>query len=292
MKKTSKNNLIFGGLKSQDINKARVIVIPVPFDMTTSYMKGTEKGPEAILSASAQIDEIWGEKVLSRIDKEQLVFTTEEIRVSGTPENALNKLAELLKKIPRKNQIPFVLGGEHTITYSCIKAIKDKFDNLSVLQFDAHPDLREEYKGEKFSHACAMKLVEDLGVPVTSVGIRSVDCDVKEEVERRSGKNLFLAPGIPTEKILNNLSNNVYLTFDVDALDPSIMLATGTPVPGGLYWYETLEFLEKLIKTKNIVGLDMVELCPIHGHVAPDFLAAKLSYKIIEFLTRSHSGVV
>jgi len=284
MKENSFLPFNFGGIKNQDFKKAKIVVVPVPFEATTSYLSGTRKGPRAILEASGQIDEIWGEKYSSKIEKEKLIFTTEEIELANNPKEAIPGLTEFLKGIFKKDKIPFILGGEHTITLGGVKAAKEKYKDLSVLQLDAHPDLRDEYLGQKFSHACVMRRIRELGIPITAFGIRSIDCDVAELIKREKIKNLFLAPKLPVEKILNSLSKNIYLTIDFDFFDPSIMPSVGTPQPGGYFWQETIDFLEKLCQRKNVIAADFVEFCPIPGLIAPDFLAAKLIYKVTSFV--------
>lgn len=284
MRKISTIPFNFGGIKNQDFEKAKIVIIPVPYEATTSYLKGTRKGPKAILEASGQIEEIWGESFPSRIEKEKLIFTTKEIELTSEPKEAILKLSEILKPIFKKEKTPFILGGEHTITLAGIMAAKEKYKDLSVLQLDAHPDLRDEYKGEKFSHASIIRRVREMEIPVVAAGIRSIDCDVAEFIKREKIKNLFFAPKNPVNKILSSLSKNIYLTFDFDFFDPSIMPSVGTPQPGGYFWQETIDFLEKVCKIKNIVSADFVEFCPIPGFIAPDFLAAKLIYKVMSFI--------
>ena len=170
-----------------------------------------------------------------------------------------------------------MLGGEHSITLGAVQAVREQFSDFSVLQIDAHSDLRDEFEGTKFHHACVMKRIKDLGVSVTQVGVRSSE---GEEL----GDNVFLAPNLPIDKIISTLKEKVYLTFDLDGLDPSIMPSTGTPEPGGLGWYETLKLIKEVAKKRKIIGADVVELDPIPGFSAPDFLAAKLVYKIINYI--------
>jgi len=278
------NTISFGGLPEQDFEKAKIIVVPVPYEATTSYCEGTKKGPGAILKASCQIEEIWGEFIHSRIEKEKSIFTTQEIKLTGKSEKTFLPLSNFLKGIFDASKIPFMLGGEHSITFGAVKTATKYYKNLSVLQFDAHTDLRDTYLGEKFSHACIMRRIRELGVPIISCGIRSIDCDVAEFIKKEKIKNIFSPSGLPVEKILKSLSKNIYLTFDFDFFDPSIMPSVGTPQPGGHFWQETLDLLKIICKEKNIIGADFVELCPIPGFIAPDFLAAKLIYKVITFV--------
>jgi agmatinase len=281
---SQKNFLSFGGLSGQDFEKSKIVVIPVPYEATTSYKEGTKKGPKAILEASGQIEEIWGEFIHSKIEKEESIFTTQEIKLKGRPEKAMSGLSNFLKGIFHKKKTPFILGGEHLITLGAVKEAIKHYKNISVLQFDAHTDLRDTYLGDKFSHACVMRRIRELGVPIVSCGIRSIDCDVAEFIKKEKIKNMFFPPKLPTKKILNALSKNVYLTFDFDFFDPSIMPSVGTPQPGGHLWQETLDLLKIISKEKNIIGADFVEFCPIPAFIAPDFLAAKLIYKIITFI--------
>ena len=187
------------------------------------------------------------------------------------------RIKSVMDKILRDGKFPMMLGGEHSITLGAVQAVREQFSDFSVLQIDAHSDLRDEFEGTKFHHACVMKRIKDLGVSVTQVGVRSSE---GEEL----GDNVFLAPNLPIDKIISTLKEKVYLTFDLDGLDPSIMPSTGTPEPGGLGWYETLKLIKEVAKKRKIIGADVVELDPIPGFSAPDFLAAKLVYKIINYI--------
>ncbi len=276
--------LTFGGIGSQNLKKAKIVILPVPYETTTSWIKGTKKGPKAILKASQEIEEIWGENFHSEIEEKRLIFTFEEKKLPKIPKKAIFKLFIFLKKIYQKEKIPFLIGGEHTISLAGVMAAKEKWKNFTLLHLDAHTDFRDEYLKEKFSHACLIRRIYDLKIPVVSVGVRSVDCDVLNFLKKNKIKNIFFAPSLPTKKILSLLSENIYLTFDFDFLDPSIMPSVGNPQPGGFLWPETIDFLEKICEKKNIIGADFVELCPIPNFFAPNFLAAKLIYKVITFV--------
>jgi len=270
----------FGAIKNQNFEKAEVVIIPVPYDITTSWRGGTREGPYAIISASRQLDEMF-----FKGDNPSTIFTYDEVELSSGPgKEAIWGLEEIARNILKKNKLPFLLGGEHSITLGAVKAVRKKYPNLSVLQLDAHPDLLDEYCGSKYTHTCVMRRIRDLKIPMVQVGIRSIDPETKDFIKKEKIKTIFEAPKIPQEKILKNLTKNVYLTVDLDVFDPSIMPSVGTPQPGGLSWYEVLDLIEKVAKNKNIVGADVVELCPIPGMVAPDFLAAKLVYKIISYI--------
>ena len=267
----------FGAIKNQDFEKAKVVIVPVPYDVTTSWRGGTRGGPQAIISASRQLDELF-----FKSGNPALIFTHEEVELSTEPGEEANRgLEEVVSAILKKNKFPFLLGGEHSISLGGVRAVKRKYQNLSVLQLDAHPDLLDEYCGSKYTHASVMRRIKDLGIPTVQVGIRSIDPETRDYIKKAKVKNIFEAPRIPIEKILKGLTKNVYLTVDLDVFDSGIMPSVGTPQPGGLGWYEVLGLIEKVAKKRKIVGADLVELCPIPDLVAPDFLAAKLVYKII-----------
>ena len=263
------------------------MIAPIPYDATSSYGSGQRNGPDAILNASRYVDELLdahGGKLIGL--KPTDIFTLDEIVVSrnSVPEAMAGIEEAIEEEIVSKNKKPLVLGGEHSVSYGAVKALKRKYKDLSVLQFDAHTDLLNEYEGSKFSHACAMRRILDEGIPCAQVGIRNMNAEIQDYIStnKKHAKNIHFAPGIPpVEKILKGLTKNVYLTFDLDALDPSIMPAVGTAEPGGLYWRETIETIEKISRKVNIVGADVVELSPIPGFEAPNFLAAKLVYQII-----------
>jgi len=272
----------FGGVKDVDFEKAKVVIVPVPYDITTSWRGGTREGPQAIISASRQLDELFYEK-----DNPYPIFTMDELELSAEPGNEMARGLEMVVRgVLNKDKFPFLLGGEHSITLGGARAVNKKYPNLSVLQLDAHPDLLDEYCGSKYTHACVMRRIKDLKIPTVQVGIRSIDPETRDYIKKAKVKNIFGAPEIPTDKILKGLTKNVYLTLDLDVFDTGIMPSVGTPVPGGLGWYEVLNLIEKVAKNKNIVGADVVELLPIPGLVAPNFLAAKLVYKIISYVLK------
>lgn len=269
----------FGAIHNQDFNKAKVVILPVPYDCTVSWRAGAREGPYAIITASRYLDELFfDENGFNKFP----VFTSDEIELFGeSTEDPIKGVEEAVDDIIKAKKIPFLLGGEHSITFGGVKAVQKKYTDLSVLQLDAHLDLMDEYTGSRFNHACVMRRIKELKVPTVQVGIRSIDPETKDYLNQAKIKNIFEAPQIPIEKILKGLTKNVYLTVDLDVFDSSIMPSVGTPQPGGLLWYEVLNLINKLAKSKNIVAADVVELCPIPGLNAPDFLAAKLVYKII-----------
>ncbi len=272
----------FGGLDGQSYQKAKAVVFPVPYEATTSYMTGTKFGPAAIIDASRHMElyDIEFKKDITNIG----IFTLPEIVCSkNSPWEAVQEIKKTISRILADNKFVLTLGGEHTLTVGAVAAFKEKYKDLSVLQIDAHTDLRDDFEGTKYNHACAMRRVREMGVLITAVGIRSQDESEANYIKKEKIKTIFYAPNLPVSKIIATLSKNVYLTFDVDGLDPSIMPATGTPEPGGLGWYEVLNLIKQVAKARKIVGADVVELSPLAGIVFPDFLAAKLAYKIIGY---------
>ena len=197
------------------------------------------------------------------------------------------RLCGAVTKVLKDKKIPVVLGGEHSLSVEAVKAAKARFPRLSVLQLDAHTDLRDAYKGKKDSHACVMRRILDI-CPVVQVGIRSTS-EEEWEFAKKSGqdKKIHFAEHLDVvEKVIAQLSDQVYITCDVDIFDPAVIPSTGTPEPGGLFWYEVLDILREVCKQKTVVGVDFVELCPIKGMVAPDFTIAKLVYRIMGYLAK------
>jgi agmatinase len=274
-----------------EYKNAKVVVLPVPFEGTVTYGKGTGKGPKAIIEASKNM-ELWDEE-LNKNTFHIGIHTLPELKISGDPKKTIDMIYSNSKKLLQDKKFIVMLGGEHSITPGLVKAMKEEFSGLSVLQIDAHSDLREEYDFIKYSHACAMKRIHDMKIPIVQIGIRSTS-EEEQETFRKNQKNIFLAKDIAESKsdrwmddIVSKLTENVFITIDVDGLDPSIMPSTGTPEPGGLQWYSTLKLLKKVAEKKNVVGFDMVELAPIKGLPAPDFLCAKLVYKLIGYSFRN-----
>ncbi|NYZ75238.1 agmatinase [Candidatus Micrarchaeota archaeon] len=273
---------VFLGYSFPEPAKAKVTVLPVAYEGTVSYAQGTADGPRAIIDASKEI-EFYDEETGTE-PYEAGIITLKELKPAQEPEKAVEEVEKAVAKIIADKKFPVVLGGEHSISIGAARALKKKFPSLSVLQFDAHADLRDEYDDSKYSHACAMRRIIEDGCRTVQVGIRSTD---KEPLEWSKGKTkIFWArekARWKQKEILDSLGEDVYITFDVDAFDPSIMPSTGTPEPGGLLWDETLALLRKVFSEKNVVGVDVVEFAPIQGMHAPDFTAAKLVYKMIAY---------
>lgn len=274
----------YGGLPAEftDYEKAQVIVVPVPFDLTTSWMSGTRRGPKALIEASGYM-ELFDIETKSEVYLKS-IFTDGDVEARNTDELNKNVYERVLRHIGARKFV-VTLGGEHSISYGAAKAHIEQFTDLSILHLDAHTDRREEFEDNKFSHACTLRRISELNPDIVSVGIRSLDIS---EFQYLDEKKVFYAEKIFhsmdwVEDVIKLLQPNVYLTFDLDVFDPAIMPSTGTPEPGGMYWYQVLSLLKEVIKARNLVGCDVVELSPNEQNKAPDFLAAKLIYKILSY---------
>ncbi len=268
-----------------------VVILPVPYEATVSYMGGTRYGPRQLLHASRFLETYDHE-----LDMEPYtvgIYTLPELMLPATgPEDALKELRRAMDVLLEAGKFVIVVGGEHSLSGAPILAHVDRMaDELSVLQLDAHTDLRSEYEGTPYSHACVMHRVHRR-VRLVPVGIRSLTTEERALARDREIPIVFgheLGTDGWIERVLDALGDSVYITFDVDYFDPSIMPATGTPEPGGGLWYPTLELLERVFREKQVVGCDVVELAPIAGLVHPEVLAAKLVYKLIAFYTLRQS---
>ncbi len=263
--------------KDYGYERSKFVVVPCPHEATTSYGRGTKKGPAAILVASQAV-ELFDEELGFEPYFKGPVYTEKPVNVQSLPSKVQSLLAD--------EKIPGILGGEHSLTPAAVKAVAEKYKRLSVLQLDAHADLRDTYEGKKDSHACAMRRVLEI-CPAVQAGLRSLSAS-EWEWARKTGqaeKMHFARKLDDLEQIVEQLHKDVYLTIDVDVFDPSVVPATGTPEPGGLFWYEVLDLLKAVCAKKNIVGFDVVELSPRRGDLAPDFTIAKLIYKLMGFIT-------
>ena len=282
--------LTFGGLLPEEsaFERAQVVILPIPYEQTTTYGTGTKEGPQAIIAASRHM-ELYDEE----LDFEAFrlgIHTLREIEtVASGPQAMLERITEVARDLLRRGKFVIGLGGEHTISFGLVRAFAERFPGLSVLQFDAHADLRDTYQGTPYNHASVLRRISEL-VPAVQVGIRSLSREEAEWVKAR-GKKLFYAaevltsPTIATE-ISDALTDDVYITICLDGLDPSIMPAVGTPEPGGLGWYDVLRIVRRVAETRHVVGFDVVELFPMPGNIAPDFLAAKLVYKVLGYCAK------
>lgn len=253
-----------------------------------SYGAGTKNGPAAILRASHELNE--NDEQSGEAPYKSGLATLKPPKVPKSPEKALKILAEITAQISQDNKFPIVIGGEHTLTLGALKGICERWKNLAVLHFDAHLDLRKQYRGSKYSHASALRRVmEELPVKkLVQVGIRTIS-EIDDELgflkrQKNRIKTFWGWQEPKTSEIIRQIpGKNVYLTFDVDAFDPSIMPATGTPEPGGLLWWTVLDILQAVFASKNVVGADVVELAPIARLRGPDFMIARLIYKLIHY---------
>ncbi|MFH0817541.1 MAG: agmatinase [Candidatus Micrarchaeota archaeon] len=269
----------FCGLEGIDYKKAKFVVLPVPYDSTTSYRSGTRNGPHAMIEASRSIERYDIE--LSACPLETGIYTTNELEPSrGSSEETVNRVEDAVRQILADSKIPVMFGGEHSITAGAVRAFDDK--SITVLQIDAHSDLREEFEGSKYSHACAMRRVRDTNTTV-QVGVRSMSEEESKYVKKEKPV-IFYGRNFTPKEVVSKLGEKVYITIDLDGLDPSIMPAVGTPEPGGLFWDETLALMKEVCAKRTVVGFDAVELCPIPGNVASDFAASLLVYKIIGYI--------
>lgn len=274
----------FAGLPEEfsDFETSKIVILPVPFDKTTTYSQGTDKGPEALIEASRNIE-------LYDIETDSEVYihgihTAKPIE-ADTSEKMIQETYEATKKLLEQGKFIGIIGGEHSISSAPIRAFAEHFPSLTVLQLDAHADLQPAYEGNPLSHASVMARVKEMDnvTKIVSVGIRSMS---SEELPLVDKENTFYAHALKSnwiDQVISRLDGPIYITFDIDAFDSSLMPSTGTPEPGGLFWNETLQLLKRVIKEKDVVGFDVVELSPNSNNPAPDYLAAKLVYKILSY---------
>lgn len=268
------------------LRSARAVILPVPYDATTTYRSGTREGPRAILEASRELED-YDEETGTEVCR-QGIATLEELAVTvASPQTMIERVRTVGNMLFDAGKLPVMLGGEHLLSLGMIEAAKAHFPDLTILQLDAHADLRKTYQGSSYSNACVMRLAYRQA-PLVQVGIRSLTREEnrfiqKERIPCFYAQQLWQRPE-SREKIVAALSGQVYISIDLDALDPSIMPAVGTPEPGGLGWYEVLGLLRKVTETVEVVGFDVMELAPIAHNVAPDFLAARLVYKLLSYI--------
>jgi agmatinase len=273
----------FGGEEiAYSYDESKVIIVPVPYDATSTYIKGADKGPAAILEASPALEfydvETGGEAHLAGINTLQPLVTGED------PEEVKKAVCKVTGKIFSEGRFPVIIGGNHTVSIGAFEAASNAFAGLTILQLDAHSDLRPVYEGSPLNHACAMARAREYA-PVVQVGIRSMSA---EELPYVNDDRIFYAHDLYADSRLYNkalklLSENVYITIDLDVFDPSLMPSTGTPEPGGPDYRELMLFLRQVIREKNVVGFDVVELCPSEANKAPDFVAAKIIYQLLSY---------
>jgi agmatinase len=281
----------FLDLKFLPVKEAEAVILPIPYEATTTYGSGTREAPEAILAASRQV-ELWDEEGGWDPSTSVRLATASPVttEVSG-PQAMLDKIRKTVQSWVAQGKVVLTLGGEHTITLALVQAVQTKYPDLQVVALDAHADLRESYDGSKLSHACALKRVYDLGRPLTILGVRSFSQEESQLLWVAPRFKMFKARDLHSpegwEKALEHLkslSGPVYITIDADVFDPGVMPGVGTPEPGGLSYYQVLTLLKTVAQRGPIVGLDLVELTPIPGHRVSEFTAARVLYKALGYI--------
>ncbi len=262
--------------------ESAIIILPVPYDETSTWMRGADKGPDAILEASVNL-EFYDVETSSEAHLKG-IHTVEPVLEKETPDKLVNAVYKRITTLLDENKFPVTIGGNHTVPIGCFKAFSERYNNLTILQLDAHADLRQEYEGSKYNHACAMARAREY-TPIVQVGIRSMS---ESELPFADRDRIFYSHELYYDKKLykkaiDKLTENVYITIDLDVFDPSIMPSTGTPEPGGPDYFELIHFLRDVIKNRNVVGFDVVELCPSNTNKSPDFIAAKIIYQLLSY---------
>ncbi|HLX41358.1 MAG TPA: agmatinase [Ktedonobacteraceae bacterium] len=268
-----------------DPTTARITIIPAPLEYSVCYIKGTERGPQAILDASSQM-ELYDEE-LDWCPIQAGVYTRPSLDYRGMDHaTALKSTGNAVRDVLLRGQLPFTLGGEHSLSALPVAAAHEFFPDLTVIHIDAHGDLRNEYEGSMLSHASVERRIVDMGIPVTEIGIRSFSPEEVEFLKTQPDVAIVWGHQLARSNAVipwQRLSHHTYLTIDLDALDPAEMPAVGTPEPGGLHWFQLLDLLRELFRRTTVIGMDVVELCPMAGQTRADFLAAKLVYKMIGY---------
>jgi len=288
-KKTKYRNFLEKDYPPPPPEKALFHIISAPYEDNISYGRGTSKAPKAIIEASQYL-EIYGEE---NEPAKLGIYTKESLKCKGKPAEVLDNIANHISETIFMNAIPVLLGGEHTVSYAMVKALYSKYKkNFFVIHFDSHADLRDEYYGNKYSHACVMRRIhEDFGINILQIGTRAY-CKEEDKYRKENGIKFIDSSeihdsGIPEKIIPDNFPLKAYISFDVDGLDPSVIPATGTPEPGGLLWNETIKIIEKISASCEIIAFDLVELAPIPKLHYPDYSAAKLTYKLMQATIKS-----
>lgn len=275
-------------IEQSPIDQAAFSVLPVPYEKTVSYGGGTALGPNAIIVASEQLETWDGKSNPSALG----IHTCDTVDCQVDPDAVIENIAKATQAILEAGSMPVVLGGEHTVTYGVIKGyLNAGIKDFGVVQIDAHADLREAYEGDKLSHASVMKRVVDEGIPLYQLGIRAY-CEEEMAIREKHGVRYQDADDIVPQNIQSiqlpdDFPKNVFFTVDIDGMDPSVFPSTGTPVPGGLSWYQTLNLFESVAKQRKIIGFDVMEFAPIEGFHAYDFSAALLTYKLMGIVQRT-----
>jgi agmatinase len=276
----------FAGLVSPyaDLPTAKVVILPVPYDSTTEWHSGTREGPQAIINASQYL-ELYDIELKREIYKVGIHTLPKVQPLFNSPEKMIDRVHRIAGELAKQTKFLVMLGGEHSLSLGMVQALEEKNKDLCVLQLDAHADLRDEYLGTKYSHACVMRRIIEL-CPIVQVGIRSLSWEEQRFLTQNRMHPFFAMPSsdlASLEDITASLSDNVYVSIDLDVFDPSIVPAVGAPEPGGMQWHEVLNLLRTVTLHKRVIGFDLVELCPKEGPASCAFLAAKLAYKLIGY---------
>ena len=277
----------FGYLEDKyaKLENASIVIIPAPYDQTSTWVKGADRGPAAIIEASGNM-ELYDIETDSEVYLKG-IYTAEAVDGRLYPGDMVETVRERVERLIQNDKFTVVIGGEHSVSIGAIRANIEKHPDMTVLQLDAHCDLRDQYEGSEYNHACVMARVKEL-CPILQVGIRSMDSSEKKSLDK---DRVLFATDIHSSadwigRVVSKLPDKVYITIDLDVFDPSIMPSTGTPEPGGLLWCEVLTLLKTICNSRELVGFDVVELCPDERNKAPDFMAAKLIYKLLSYKFR------
>jgi agmatinase len=268
--------------KITDYKNSEIVVLPVPFEFSTSYIKGTGNAPQKIIEASQQLELYDYDFDYCPVNKG--IHTSPSIKCSGTVNQVFTEIETKISNILDDNKFPIIIGGEHSISFPVYKSIKKKINDIGIIHFDAHSDLRYEYEGTKFSHASVMRRIREIENNTLSIGIRSVSEQEIQYIKEQNIKIYFTEesqnnPEKIKKSILNSMPEKIYITLDFDVFDPSVIPAVGTPQPNGLNWQQITDYLYFIFKNKNVVGIDFVELCPRKNDINSDFICSKLIYK-------------
>jgi len=276
---------IFAGLEPpySNFQQAKTVILPVPYDSTSEWRSGSRHGPQAIIDASQYL-ELYDLELDREIYKVGISTLPQVEPLLSSPQDMTDRVYQVVKGLIQKEKFVVLLGGEHTLSLGAVRAFKEVFPRLSVLQLDAHADFRDEYLGTKYSQACVMRRIFEL-CPISQVGVRSLSWEEKQFLIQNKLKPFYMSDlasnTASIDQLVNSLSKDVYITVDVDVLDPSIMPAVGTPEPDGMSWRQILNIIESVALHKHVVGFDLMEFCPGEGPGSCAFLLAKLAYKLI-----------
>jgi len=280
---------VFAGLERpfSDLQKAKAVVLPVPYDGTSEWRGGSRHGPQAIIDASEYL-ELYDLDLDRDIYKAGICTLPRVEPLLDSPQGMIDRVYQIVRDLVQKGKFVALLGGEHTLSLGAVRAFKEVFPTLSVLQLDAHADLRNEYLGTKYGQACVMRRILEV-CPICQVGVRSLSWEERQFSTEKHLKVVYMGDlasnRASIDRITESLSQDVYITIDVDVLDPSIMPAVGTPEPDGMSWRQILDIVESVTRHKHVVGFDLMEFCPAEGSSSCAYLLAKLAYKVIGYAT-------